>query len=296
MTLRHFRIFIAVCEQKGMTRAAKQLHMTQPSISQAIQELEEHYKNLLFERLGRRLYLTAAGVELLQYARHMVQLDLQTESAMRDFEDKYRLRIGASVTIGEAVLIDLLRWLKKNAPEIEIFSEIHNTAELEEMVLQDQLDLALVEGKVTSDYLVETAFLQDELIFVDAPEHGGNPVRSIEELMEQKFFVREEGSGTRKLFEQEMQLKNIPFKLMGVYNNAEGIKKAVRAGLGITVLSKQTVAEELQRGELREFSVPGICFKRDFRIIYHRNKYISSGLRKVIDACHTMEQLFDKPC
>lgn len=75
MTLRHLRIFIAVCDEHGMTRAAEKLHITQPSVTQAVRELEEHYGLLLFERLGRRLYLTAAGEELLHYARHIVQLD-----------------------------------------------------------------------------------------------------------------------------------------------------------------------------------------------------------------------------
>ena len=294
MTLRHLRIFIAVCDEHGMTRAAEKLHITQPSVTQAVRELEEHYGLLLFEWLGRRLYLTAAGEELLHYARHIVQLDAQIETAMRDFGEKFRLRIGASVTIGEAVLIELLRYLKKNAPALEIFSEIHNTAELEQMVLKDELDLALVEGKITSEYLREIPFMEDELIFVDGTQNGIAPLRSAEQLRNMVFFVREEGSGTRKLFEQEMQRKNIPFKLAGVYNNAEGIKKAVRAGLGVTVISKRTVAEELRRGELLEFSVAGVKFKRNFRMICHRNKYISQGLQCFMDACACMEKILDE--
>ena len=294
MTLRHLRIFIAVCDEHGMTRAAEKLHITQPSVTQAVRELEEHYGLLLFERLGRRLYLTAAGEELLHYARHIVQLDAQIETAMRDFGEKFRLRIGASVTIGEAVLIELLRYLKQHAPALEIFSEIHNTAELEQMILKDELDLALVEGKVTSEYLREIPFMEDELIFVAGPQNAIAPVCPTEQLRQLSFFVREEGSGTRRLFEQEMQRKNIPFKLAGVYNNAEGIKKAVKAGLGVTVISKRTVAEELRRGELRAFSVLDVKFKRNFRMICHRNKYISQGLQSFMDACTCMEKLFDE--
>lgn len=285
MTFRHFGIFIAVCDTHGMTQAAEKLRMTQPSVSQAIKELEVHYGGLLFERLGRRLYLTPAGEKLLQYARHIVQLNEQAESAMRDFGAVLHLRIGASVTIGETVLIQLLCQLRAAMPEMVIFSEIHNTAELEQMVLSDALDLALVEGEVTSEYLIETAFMKDELIFVDAPQHGVHPVRNPAEVSQLPFFVREEGSGTRKLFEQEMRLKKIPFQLAGVYNNAEGIKKAVRAGLGVTVISQRSVEEELQRGDLLAFSVPGVAFARDFRMIYHRNKYISRGLKKFMDTC-----------
>lgn len=291
MTLRHFRIFICVCEEHGMTRAADKLLMTQPSVSQVIQEMEKHYGIRIFERLGRRLFLTQAGQELLGYARQVIQLDLQTEAAMRTFAARHRLRIGASITIGEIVFVELLAYLKKEQAELGIFSEIHNTAELEEMVLTDALDLALVEGEIQSAYLVETPFLEDELIFVDTPQHGTKPWRTKEEMERESFFVREEGSGTRKLFEQEMKARDIVFKTAGVYNTAEGIKKAVRAGLGVTVISKRAVDADLRAGTLMRFQVPGVSFKRNFRIIHHRNKYISADLRKVIAACGQMEEI-----
>ena len=285
MTLRHLRIFICVCEEGGMTKAAAHLHMTQPSVSQVVQELEEHYGNRLFERLGRRLLLTEAGAELLRYARQQVQLDLQTEAAMRAFADRHRLRIGASVTIGEVLLVDLLEGLYQQIPELEIFSEIHNTAELEAMILRDELDLALVEGQVQSEYLVEKPFMEDSLIFVERPGSGREFFRSPEELGKIRFFLREEGSGTRLLFEQEMHARGFSFEIAGVYNNAEGIKKAVRAGLGATVISRRAVAADLQAGRLQEFCVPGLSFKRSFRILHHKDKYLSADIQHVIAAC-----------
>ena len=290
MTLRHLRIFICVCEEGGMTKAAAKLLMTQPSVSQVVQELEEHYENRLFERLGRRLLLTPAGEELLRYARRQVQLDLQTESAMRAFAACHHLRIGASLTIGEVALVELLEALRTAAPqELQVVSEIHNTAELEAMVLQDELDLALVEGEIRSPYLVERPFMEDELIFVDSPQHGGKTVRTPEEAVSQRFFVREEGSGTRKLFEQEMKANDLPYIAAGVYNNAEGIKKAVAAGLGITVISRRSVERELRAGTLLRFEVPGISFKRSFRLLYHKDKYISPDLQKVMAVCMTLD-------
>ena len=289
MTLRHLRIFICVCEEGGMTKAAAKLLMTQPSVSQVVQELEEHYENRLFERLGRRLLLTPAGEELLRYARRQVQLDLQTESAMRAFAACHHLRIGASLTIGEVALVELLEALQTAAPELQVVSEIHNTAELEAMVLQDELDLALVEGEIRSPYLVEKPFMEDELVFVDSPQHGSKTVRTPEEAAAQRFFVREEGSGTRKLFEQEMKVHELSYTAAGIYNNAEGIKRAVEAGLGITVISRRSVERELKAGSLLRFEVPGISFKRSFRLLYHKDKYISPDLQKVMDVCMTLD-------
>ncbi len=290
MTLRHLRIFICLCEEGGMTRAAAKLLMTQPSVSQAVHELEEHYENRLFERLGRRLCLTPAGEELLRYARRQVQLNLQTESAMRAFAACHHLRIGASLTIGEVALVELLTVLKVAVPKLQVVSEIHNTAELEAMVLQDELDLALVEGEIRSPYLVEKPFMEDELIFVDAPEHGRKVLRSPEDAVQRPFFVREEGSGTRKLFEQEMKAHDLHYTAAGIYNNAEGIKKAVEAGLGVTVISRRSVERELRTGRLLCFEVPGISFKRSFRMLYHKDKYISSDLQKVMEICMTLDR------
>ena len=166
MTLRHLAIFIRVCEENGITAAAKKLHMTQPSVSQVIQELEAHYQTLLFERLGRRIFITEAGRRLLRYSRNLINLNLQTEQAMRAFNEVYHLRLGASITIGSSILINLIKHITENDPSKEIFSEIHNTSELEEMLLNDNLDLALVEGEIHSEYLITKPFMDDELVFI----------------------------------------------------------------------------------------------------------------------------------
>lgn len=293
MTLRHFRIFVCVCDEGSMTRTAARLHMTQPSVSQAVRELEEHYGILLFERLGRSLHITQGGQELLQYARHILRLNAQTESAMRSFGTRYQLRIGASLTIGESVLIPLLRFMRQRVPEQEVFSEIHNTAVLEQMVIRDELDLALVEGQVHSEYLVEEPFMDDVLVFVAPPLQKGStavPVRTPAEVSGMRFFVREAGSGSRNLFEQEMHRQNIPYRIAGVFNNAEAIRQAVHYGFGAAVLSQRTVAEAVRSGQLTSFQVPGVVFARNFRVVYHRNKYISPELRQLIDACHCLGQ------
>ena len=293
MTLRHLNIFLCVCDENNMTKAAGRLHMTQPSVSLAVQELEEHYQTLLFERLGRRLFITEAGRRLATYARHIVNLNQQTETAMRSFGLLCRLRLGASVTIGESVLVDLLQLLQRANPQQEIFSEIHNTAELETMLLRDELDLALIEGTVQSEYLISSPFMQDELIFIAAPQSVLSTQKKVvaADLDSCKFSVREAGSGTRDLFEQVMQEQKLRFSIAGVYNNAESIKKAVAADLGISVISQRAVRTELARGELCTFRLPGVAFHRTFNIVHHKNKYISSELKAVIELCQKIDHL-----
>lgn len=287
MTIRHFTIFICVCDEKTMTKAAGKMHMTQPSISQAIHELEEYYQLQLFERLGRRLFLTAAGEKLLVYSRHLVNLHEQTEREMRQFGSMYRVRLGASVTIGESILIDLIKRINDIYPHNQITSVIQNTSILEKMLLNDALDIALVEGHVHSEYLSVEPFSDDELVFIAAPDYfllKHDKVR-IEDLARAAFFIREEGSGTRNLVEEVMRDNQIKIKICGVYNNAETIKKAVCAGLGISIISKLAVKDEISAGKLLTFKIENLLFKREFSIVYHKNKYLSKEIKHIISLC-----------
>lgn len=286
MTLRHLSIFIRVCEENGITAAAKKLHMTQPSVSQVIQELEAHYQTLLFERLGRRIFITEAGRRLLRYSRNLINLNMQTEQAMRAFNEVYHLRLGASITIGSSFLIDLIKTITDNDSTKEIFSEIHNTSELEEMLLNDNLDLALVEGEIHSEYLITKPFMDDELTFIIGKNHPlAHKKITFEDLANLKFFIRETGSGTRELFERVMHQHNIYYQTGGIYNSMEAIKKIVAAGLGVSVISKTAIKDEVAEGKLVTFSMPDLVFKRQFRIVYHKNKFIPPEMQEVIDKC-----------
>ena len=133
MTLRHFRIFLAVCEQLNMTEAARQLHISQPSVTQAIHEMEDHYGILLFERLGRHIYLTAAGENLKQYAYQILSLCQQAEDSLTAMQHSLPIRLGASITIGDIFLVELLTYCRRTRPDWSILSAIHNTEELEQI-------------------------------------------------------------------------------------------------------------------------------------------------------------------
>ncbi len=291
MTLRHFQIFLHVCDEDGMTRAAEKMHISQPSVSQAIKEMEDYYQVRLFERLGKRLFLTSAGQELMHYARHAISLTSQAETALRGFSSHSPLRIGATLSIGESVFIPLLSRLKEKLPRQPIFSRIHNTATLEQYLLQDELDIALVEGTVKSTYLREIPFMDDELLLVSAP--GGKAKLSPQELANYAFILREEGSGTRNLFEDVMRAHQLSPKIAGVYNNSASIKQAVISGLGITALSRRLVEKEIRDGSLIELTVPDIRFKRNFRLVHHTNKYITPTLQLFMDLCQNDMHLLE---
>jgi DNA-binding transcriptional LysR family regulator len=287
MTLRHLYVFLCVCDEGNMTAAAKKLYIAQPSVSQTIFELEKYYNVKLFERLGKKLFITLAGQKLVTYARHIVNLHQEAEDVMRETHENSVLRIGASVTVGTYILHHIIKEFIHSNSKVKIISSVNNTKVIEGMLLADQLDIGLVEGKVQSEAIVYTPFMEDELVLVSSVSHpfAKKEKISIIELENREFIVREEGSGTRKLFESVMTDKGMHWDIAGVYNNAESIKTAVSAGLGVSVMSRMAVQKEAERSELAIIQIEKVSFKRQFSIIYHKNKYISPVLNRFIQLC-----------
>jgi len=171
MTLRHLKIFLCVCDEGNMTAAAGKLYMAQPSVSQAIGELEKYYCVKLFERLGRKLFITIAGQKLITYARHIVNLAKEAEDVMQEIHHNGVIRIGASVTVGTCILHEIIGNFRRKNPNIKIISSVNNTTIIEGMLLVDQLDIGLVEGKIHSQGMVSQPFIADDLVLVTSTAH-----------------------------------------------------------------------------------------------------------------------------
>lgn len=287
MTLRHFQIFVAVCDNKNMTAAANAMFMSQPAISQAVSELEEYYQVRLFERLSKKLYLTQAGEKLLSYARHIIGLNTAAENEMRTLSEHGRVRIGASVTVGSCILPKLVADFTRESPGLKIEVIEDNTSRIEQMIINDKLDLGLVEGEITSQDVISRPVSDDILVVVCAKDHPFAGRRNIEprELEKENFILREIGSGTRKTFENVMAENSLKWTATWTCNNTDTIKMAVAEGLGISVISKRTVRKEIEEGVLAWAEVRGLQFKRQFKLIYHKNKYLTEAIKKFTILC-----------
>ena len=206
MTLRHFKIFVAVCDTMNMTTAAESLYMSQSAISQAIAELERYYDVRLFERLSRKLYLTQAGEKLLSYARHMIRMNADIEKDMKSLHETSLIRLGASVTVGSTVLPKLVSAFRLANPSTSVEAFEDNTEQIEKRLLTDKTDIGLVEGEITSPDILKTPFMDDELVLICCNKHrfAGLSVINPHELEQEDFIIREQGSGTRKTFEDVM--------------------------------------------------------------------------------------------
>lgn len=276
----------------NMTAAAEILYMSQSAVSQAIAELEKYYDVRLFERLSRKLYLTQAGEKLLSYARHMIRMNTDIEKDMNTLHQSGSIRIGASVTVGANVLPGIVSAYKKISPEtsIEVFED--NTEQVEKRLLSDKTDIGLVEGDITSPDILSTPFMNDELVLIYGKNHrfSALPIIHPLELEKENFIIREQGSGTRKTFEDVMKEHQLSWKVTWTCNNADTIKAAVIEGLGVSVISRRAVAKEVRTGELYIKPIEGIRFNRKFKIVHHKNKYLTEPMKKFIDLCIRSEE------
>lgn len=279
MTLRHLKIFLAVCNHNNMTLAGKELFMTQPAISQAIKELEDYYKVQLFERISRKLYITEAGNVLFNYAVHIVSLFDETENRLSSKTINTALRIGANVSVGTTMMQKAIKEFQKKEPEVEISVYINNSSFIREKLDQNELDFALVEELNHMEYYNVEPFFQDKIVVVAWP---GHPLLQKKELLlkdivNEKFLLREQGSGVRRLFESVLYTKG--YKITPIWESytTKSLVNGVKAELGLSVLPYRLVKEYLERDELAELKIKDINLKRQLVIIYHNNKLLSKS-------------------
>lgn len=291
MTIRDLKIFIAVAECGKMNLAAKKLYISQPSVSQTIQELEKYYGVKLFERLSQRLYITDVGKELLPYAYHIVDSYNKAEEMLQHAGEQPVIRIGASITVGTCFLEGLVDTVEKTI-DIKINAVIDNTTTIEHMVLNSALDIGIVEGMVESPDLIQIPLYEDELVIIAGKEHPFYTRKeiAIEELNGQSEASREDGSQTRNQYERLLAEKGIGLYQKWNSTNTEAIKNIVMQGKDIAILSRMLVEKEVRNGELSIVPVKDVQVKREINLIYHKNKFISRSLEEFIEICRRFKR------
>lgn len=280
MTLRKLKIYYTVAEKLNMTEAAKELYISQPSISQAIRELEERLGVKLLERMGKKLHLTEEGRVFRGYAVRMLNLYEESVRVMEDMRElrKGRIRVGASTTIGTYLLPDIVADFKRRYPGVDVELFIDNTEIISNKLLRNKLDIAYVEGPVRVDEILSQEVWRDEMVFISPESYGWADIISPEELDDVPFIMRERGSGSRETYEAAM---GVPREGMGfTFGNTEAIKRGVRKGMGASCVSRLAVEEEIARGEFRVSRMKGRTIERGLNLIYHKDK-VFGGLIEV---------------
>lgn len=285
MTIRHLRIFIEVADSGKMSIAAAKFFISQPTVSQTIRELEEHYKVLLFERFCKKLYITEEGKKLLSYARHVVNQFDDLEENMFENNHIEKIRIGATITVGNCILSNVINGFQESNPEVETYAYVNNTKVIEEKLLKSELDIAIVEGKIKSPDLISIPAVDDYLVLVCSAEHAFAKKKRIKltELSKVGFVMREQGSGTRELFENYMLEKGVAIKTKWEGNCPGAIKRAVLENQYLAVISIRLVEEEIKKGEIHVIQNSECAWDRHFSIVYHKNKFISKAMEDLME-------------
>lgn len=293
MTLRHMKIFCSVCEHDyNTTKAAENMHMTQPAVSLAIRELEQYYGVMLFDRIGRRLRITETGQKFLEYSTHIINLFNDMEKGMRNWDYFGVLRVGASITIGSQFLPNYVKEFYDRYPGTEVHALVLPSDKLEEKILSGELDVALIEGIPHHPSVISEEYMEDSLaVIVPAEKNFSNgQVLSIEEFKAQKILLREPGSGTREVFDRVIGAAGFTISPIWEAMSTGALVKAVINGLGIAVLPRRLVQEEIERGRVREVRVEGLDFRRKFYMIYHKEKFLTSSLKMFMELCRNYEK------
>lgn len=277
-------VFISVAENLSFSKAANDLHISQPAITRHIKELEERYKTTLFERKGNKIYLTTAGEKVYHAFKKISQqyrnLDFEIGQLHHNFSGEFKL--GASSTISQYVIPKIIASFHKRYPQIQIYLLNGNSFEMENLLLDNKIDLALVENQSIQSGVQYTNFLDDELIIVTGKNsvYAKHDTISLQDLTQIPIVLREQGSGTLEVIQHTLKKQNIHFEQLNTLihlGSTESIKNFLQDFDGLAIVSEKAVQNELYLQTLVKIKIVGFSISRKFRIAYkqgHKSKQV----------------------
>src|SRR5918996_3750175 len=281
MADRRLRVFHAVAKHLSFTKAAEALFMTQPAVTFQVKQLEEEFSTRLFDRSQGRITLTAAGALALEYAERILALSAELDARMKEASGHAAgpLLIGASMTIGEYVLPQLIGKFKARFPAVVPTLFVGNSEAVQQRVAERTLDLGFIEGDSHLSSLQSEVCCEDELQVVCAPSHplAREPFAPPAALTQHPYVNREAGSGTREVIDRYLQKAGVSPESMNVVvelGSPEALKGLVATGLGFAIMSRVIAAKELQLGQLVQIPLQPRLM-RSFSVVYPKERFHS---------------------
>lgn len=289
-TLKQLKTFIAVAETLKMSEAAKKLYISQPTVSQVISDLEKEYGVAFFKRYPKQLQITPMGKLFLERALNVVTSYENLNQFMKNSNTIRPLRIGATLTIGDTMISDIVRILQNIHPDIETSVFIENTRILEHRLVHNELDIALVEGIIFNEKIVTEPILEDSLQLICSKDHPfvQKNIIKVEDLRNQDFLMREAGSGTRAIFENLMNTHHLAIHAKWESYSATAIIDAVRHNLGIAVISTRYVKDNLDANLLHACPIEDMPMQRFFYLCYNRCHPVNSQMTDFMEIARSM--------
>jgi len=287
MDFRQIEAFVAVYRYRNFSRAGKTLYLTQPTISSHINDLENELGLKLFDRSSRDVTPTKAGDIFYQYAVNLLETRDKAICLLNRYSKEIggRLEIAASTIPSQYLLPRLIKAFSEEYPNIRFLIKQAGTMEVIAEIVGRKYQLGIVGTKLDEDKLEYEVLAQDKLVLVAAPDYPAvwteNPGLSWQDLLEQPFILREQGSGTRREFENVLREKGLDpdsLKVIAEMNSTEAIIQNVKEGLGIAVVSSLSVEEDLRIGLLKAYDLEGWQLVRNFYLVTYRNQPLSPNV------------------
>lgn len=286
---RRLQVFHTVARFLSFTKAAETLHMTQPAVTFQVRQLEEYFNTRLFDRTHNRINLTDAGKKVYEYSERIFELYHEMENCVKELTGEVSgvLIIGASTTIAEYMLPALLGNFKAHHQEVAIRLKVGNTDDIVSMVETNIIDLGVVEASVSNKNLALELWCMDQLVAIVPPNHELAKISGsvdVHKLVEFPYICREEGSGTREVINEYLQEAGLNPRNLNVVmelGNPEAIKRAVEAGMGISIISKASILHELKLGTLVGITLEPLL-ERPFYFVHQKQKFRVRAMEELL--------------
>jgi len=279
--------FLTLIACGSFTKAAQALHITQPAVSQHIKYLEELYGCRLIDTSGRKLRLTAEGELLREFVMTVSSDSKHLRESIRAAESVTPFSFGATLTIGEYVMPEILSRLLIRYPDMRFHMAVANTQILLERLSRGELDFIIVEGLFDKSEYDATLFSLEKFVPVCSPKSPfARGEATFQELTKSRLIVRERGSGTREIFENILQKNNFSlhsFDRVIEIGNMAAIKKMVSMDLGITFLFEAVARREIEEGSLAVIRIPGFDEMREFNFVLLKNSFFRARYMKIYE-------------
>lgn len=291
-SLKQIEVFLATAHHQNLSKAADTLSMSQSAASESLKTLENQFDVALFDRIGKRLQLNSFGRSIQKEAEVLLEQARSLEHALLRHQDVGSIKVGATLSIGNYLAINILSEYRKRFPDAVATLEVANTTHIAEKVLNFELDIGLIEGEVSNPDLDVREWRDDELVVFCSPEHPFSRKQALsdEDLLHASWVLREHGSGTRQAFDYAMHGLISQLDVSLELQHTEAIKRAVSANIGIGCLSRVTLVDAFDRGDLVPLSVEHRDFHRKFYFILRQGKYQSSGINQWVELCENYAQ------
>ena len=296
MTLRHMEIFFALCNNEyNTTKAAASLNMTQPAVSLAIKELEQYYNVQLFDRIGRKLVITAAGKRFEEYTKTITSLFEDMQSEMRNWDNQGIVRVGATFTIGSMYFPFYIKNFEQKYPDTQVKACCVPANILEQKILDNQLDFAFSEGVAHNPAVISYPYMDDHIAVISAADgkYAAGQEISVKEFLSNRLILREKSSGTRKIFDAALEKKGFVAEAYMESISNTAIISSAACGLGLGVISSRVAQYAVDTGAVVPVYVKGLDLNRKFYIIHHKDKKMSTAAKNFLHMCN--ETVFEVP-